>query len=324
MYKTSGRWLLGFSLALTTAILWGMLPVAMKELLKGMEPLTVTWYRLSVAAIFTFFLLYSRGQLPKLGTIEKPSYLLLGISVLGLIGNYVFYLLGLNLLNPGTTQLMMQLGQLLLIISSVYIFKESFNGIQACAVVLLLTGFLLFFNQRLVEMLTSLNGYTKGILILMLSSLSWTIYGLCQKQLLIKLKSVQVMLIIYIGSSMLLFPTANPTAILSLTKLQFALLLFSCLNTIISYGAFAEALAHWEAYKVTATLAIAPLVTFTTAGICSYFWPDYVKAESLNLLSYFGALVVVTGSALVALSPVIMQTLKARRKKHIEARNTDS
>lgn len=315
MHTSSGRWLLGLALALTTAILWGVLPVVMKEVLKTMDAYTVTWYRFTVAGVCLFTYLYLKGKLPRFKNIGYKSLLLLLLATLGLLGNYVTYMLGLNLLTPGTTQLMMQIGQIMLIIASVIIFKESFNHVQVLAVVILLVGFLLFFNQRLIELLTSLGSYTIGIIILIISSVLWTGYALCQKQMLVQWNSMQILMMIYLGSSFLLFPTSHPSQITHLTSLQFWLLAFSCANTIIAYGAFAEALAHWEASKVTATLAIAPLITFITATIGALLWPAYVTADSLNILAYLGAIIVVLGSALVALSPIVMQKIKARRKQ---------
>lgn len=314
MHTSSGRWALGLSLALLTAILWGILPIAMKELLKGMDPYTVTWYRFTVAGVVLFIYLFRKRRLPRFKGVSHKSLLLTVLAILGLLGNYILYVVGLRLLDPGTTQLMMQIGQIILIIASVVIFKESFNYIQVMAVAILLVGFLLFFNQRLIELLTSLDSYTLGIIILVISSVSWVIYALCQKQLLVQWHSMQILLIIYLGSSFLLFPLSHPGQIVYISNLQFWLLVFSCLNTIVAYGAFAEALAHWEASKVTATLAIAPMVTFIGVTFGSLLWPAYITSQSLNILAYLGALIVVTGSALIALSPVVLKKIKERRK----------
>ena len=51
MHVSSGRWLYGFLLALTTTLLWGVLPIMLKEVLKVMDPYTVTWYRLLSAGL---------------------------------------------------------------------------------------------------------------------------------------------------------------------------------------------------------------------------------------------------------------------------------
>ena len=92
-------------------------------------------------------------------------------------------------------------------------------------------------------------------------------------------------------------------------------MLACCLNTLVAYGAFAEALAHWEASRVSATLAITPLVTFASVATAAWLWPDYVQAEDINGLGYSGAMLVVLGSALTALGPSLMAGLRARRAR---------
>ena len=51
MHATTGRWQLGLALALTTAVFWGLLPIALKVTLTGMDAWTLTWYRFTSAAI---------------------------------------------------------------------------------------------------------------------------------------------------------------------------------------------------------------------------------------------------------------------------------
>jgi drug/metabolite transporter (DMT)-like permease len=110
-------------------------------------------------------------------------------------------------------------------------------------------------------------------------------------------------------------PWVHPMEALQLSPLQGWLLLACCFNTLIAYGAFAEALAHWEASRVSATLAITPLVTFVAVAIAAWLWPDYVHAEQINGLGYGGAVLVVLGSASVALAPSLIAGLKARRAR---------
>lgn len=49
MHTTSGRWSYGLFLALLTALLWGILPIKLKQVLQVVDPITVTWYRLLVS-----------------------------------------------------------------------------------------------------------------------------------------------------------------------------------------------------------------------------------------------------------------------------------
>lgn len=313
MHISSGRWVQGLLLALLTAFLWGILPIKLKQVLQVMDPVTVTWYRLSVSGGLLFAWLAANRRLPSISGLGVKGKGLVAVAVAGLVGNYVLYLVGLNLLSPGTAQLVVQLGPVLLLVASVFVFKERFSLGQGLGLLVLLVGFALFFNQRLEELLTSLGAYTTGVLTIILATSIWVFYALSQKQLLTVWNSQQVMMVIYICCALLLTPWVHPLEALQLSPLQGWLLLACCLNTLVAYGAFAEALAHWEASRVSATLALTPLVTFVAVALAAWLWPDYVHAEQINGLGYVGAVTVVLGSALVALGPSLVAGWKARR-----------
>jgi drug/metabolite transporter (DMT)-like permease len=315
MHISSGRWLYGLSLALLTALLWGILPVKLKQVLQVMDPVTVTWFRLLVSGSLLFVWLASVRRLPSFKSLGRRGKGLVALAVFGLVGNYLLYLVGLKILSPGTAQLIIQVGPILLLIGSIFLFKERFTPAQGLGLLVLLIGFGLFFNQRLAELLTSLSEYTTGVLIVFAAAVVWTFYGLSQKQLLTVWNSIQVMMVIYLFCALLITPWAHPMQALQLSPLQGWLLLACCLNTLVAYGAFAEALAHWEASRVSATLALTPLVTFASVAAASWLWPDYVRAEQINLLGYGGAVLVVTGSAVVALGPSLLAGLRARRTR---------
>ena len=315
MHISSGRWVYGLFLALLTAFLWGILPIKLKQVLQVMDPITVTWFRLMVSGGCLFIYLASVKRLPSRKVLGPRGGWLVLMAVLGLVGNYVLYLMGLNLLSPGTAQLVVQMGPIMLLIASLFVFKERFSVGQGIGLAVLLIGFVLFFNQRLAELLTSLSDYTAGVLLVLSASTVWTFYALGQKQLLTVWNSLQVMMVIYLFCALLLTPWVHPLEALALSPLQGWLLLACCMNTLIAYGAFAEALAHWEASRVSATLAITPLVTFGAVALAAWMWPEYVHAEQINGLGYGGAVLVVLGSALVALGPSLIAGLKARRMK---------
>lgn len=315
MHTTSGRWSYGLFLAVSTAVLWGILPVKLKQVLLVMDPITVTWYRLLVSGGLLFAWLAASRRLPSFAPLGRRGKGLVGLCIFGLLGNYVLYLIGLKVVSAGTAQLVVQIGPVLLLVGSVLVFKERFSLSQGFGLALLLVGFGLFFNQRLEELLTSLSEYTTGVLVILLASTVWVFYALGQKQLLTVWNSMQVMMVIYLFCALLLTPWAQPLEVLQLSATQGWLLLACCLNTLVAYGAFAEALAHWEASRVSATLAITPLVTFVAVALAAWKWPDFVSAEQINGLGYLGALVVVSGSALTALGPSLSAGWKARRAR---------
>ncbi|WP_372822284.1 DMT family transporter [Pseudomonas parafulva] len=318
MHISSGRWVHGLFLALLTALLWGILPIKLKQVLQVMDPITVTWYRLLVSGGLLFAWLAANRRLPPVQRLGRKGLGLVAVAVCGLMGNYVLYLVGLKLLSPGTAQLVVQLGPVLLLVASVFVFKERFSLGQGIGLLVLLAGFGLFFNQRLDELLTSLGSYTTGVLTIILATSIWVFYALSQKQLLTVWHSQQVMMVIYLCCAALLTPWVHPLEALQLTAVQGWLLLACCLNTLVAYGAFAEALAHWEASRVSATLALTPLVTFIAVALSAWVWPEYVHAEQINALGYAGAVTVVAGSALVALGPSLVAGWRARRARVAE------
>ncbi|MBU0903343.1 MAG: DMT family transporter [Gammaproteobacteria bacterium] len=315
MHISSGRWLYGLFLALLTAVLWGVLPIKLKQVLQVMDPVTVTWFRLLVSGSILLAYLAASRRLPAFRPLGKKGAWLLLLAIASLTANYVLYLVGLNLLSPGTTQLVIQVAPILLLISSLFVFRERFSLGQGLGLLVLLVGFALFFNQRLDELLNSLTAYTTGVLTVLLAAFVWAFYGLAQKQLLTVWNSLQVMMVIYLACALLLTPWAHPLQALELSPLQGWLLLACCLNTLVAYGAFAEALAHWEASRVSAALAITPLVTFISVALAVSWWPEYVQPEQINWLAYAGAVLVVMGSALTALGPSLLTGWRARKAR---------
>jgi drug/metabolite transporter (DMT)-like permease len=76
---------------------------------------------------------------------------------------------------------------------------------------LLLVGLPLFFNRRLPELTHLDAGLGYGVALLVLASVIWSIYGLAQKLLLRKMQAQQVLLLLYMGSTLLLLPFSHRT-----------------------------------------------------------------------------------------------------------------
>ncbi len=308
MHQSSGRVGLGFSLALLTAVLWGLLPIVLKWLLTALSAATITWIRFLVAAVVVGLVLRSRQQLPQLGALTKKTKLLLLIAAAGLLLNYILYLNALSLLKAETAQMLIQLAPFLMMLGAVYLFKERLLLWQKIGAWLLVFGLLLFFNDRLALLITRFSSQGIGLLLVIAAALAWACYALAQKQLLMSFQSQQIMWLIYVAGALCFLPAAELASVPELSAWQWAMLLFCCLNTIVAYGAFAEALQHWQAANVSAVLAITPLLTIGFAQLLAYFYPQF-PGESLNGLAWAGAVLVVAGSMLTALAPMLRQRL---------------
>lgn len=295
----------GFFLSLVAAFLWGVLPIALKEILPGMDAATIVWYRFMVAGAVLTLYLASRRQLPALHKSRGKMRWLFLIAGVGLCLNYSLFSYSLNFTNAETTETVIQLSSLFLILGGVLVYSEPFTVVQKLGTLLILFGLALFFNDRLVGLFSASSNDSIGVIITVISAICWTIYALVQKYLLKYYSTVQILVVIYLVAIVAVLPFTSPSMLFQLTFLQFGLLLFCCLNTLVAYGCFAEALNCWEASKVSAVLALSPLFTIAVLEFIVWVIPDYSFSDRLNWVAITGALVLVVGSVLTALVPHI-------------------
>ena len=307
MHNPTVKHTTGFFLSLIAAMLWGMLPIALKELLAGMDAITIVWYRFFVAGVVLFAWLAIQRKLPQVSRQAAQIKWFLLFAATGLCINYFLFSYSLNFVNGETSEAVIQLTTLFLILGGVFVYKEPFFAVQKVGTALIIGGLLLFFNNRLTGLLSLENRETIGVIIVIFGAIAWTVYALLQKQLLNSFSSVQILFLIYAFSMLVLLPFISPLSLFELTLVQILMLLFCCLNTLVAYGCFAEALNCWDASKVSAVLALAPLFTIGSLKLVVFFQPDYAFSDRLSMLSLLGAFLLVVGSALTALMPVFQQ-----------------
>jgi drug/metabolite transporter (DMT)-like permease len=324
IHQTSGRWRLGLALSLLTAFLWGILPIALSVALQKIDVYTVTWFRFLVAFVLLAIYLGVRGKLPTLRQLRSTSGKLLAIATIFLAINYILFLQGLVLTSPYNAEVIIQLAPLLMALGGLVIFRERYTLAQWLALGVLIIGFILFFHEQLLQsfvgisqntnashtyqafnnndiLLNPSQKYILGSSLIILAAVSWAIYALAQKQLLKSLSSTSIMLIIYGGCTLFFSVFAKPKTILTLDYFHSGTLFFCALNTLIAYGAFSEALEHWEASRVSAVLASTPIITLLSVEFVSVIAPNLIAPEQLTPLGILGAVLVITASVAIAL-----------------------
>lgn len=292
---------MGLALASSTMVLWGVLPLILQGVLAVLDAVTITWFRFTLATLALVPWLALRGQLPRLRGLGGRELLLLGAATVFLAANYITYLLGLDRTNAPSAQVLIQAAPLLLALGGIFVFREHFARLQWIGLGVLVLGMGGFFASQLRALAGDLDRYLSGVALIGVASVTWAIYGLAQKQLLLWLPSQAIMLCIYAGSALIFALGAEPTTLLQLDATGWLLLLFASANTLIAYGTFAAALEHWEASRVSAVLALTPLATLGFTVVAAALWPGHVDARSVSPSALGGAAAVVAGSLLVAL-----------------------
>jgi drug/metabolite transporter (DMT)-like permease len=297
---TSGRWRLGLSLALLTCLFWATLPAALKISLEVLEPLTLTWFRFFCALVFTSILLATRGQLRPFNGLGMHRWRLLLLAAVGLIGNYVLFLLGLKYTTPANAQLLIQSAPLMLAIGSIVLFKESVSAGQIAGFSAIAVGLCAFaFEQQTQSVAAASYGF--GAMLIFFAAISWAVYALIQKQLLGRLSSQQIMLVMYFVATLALLPFAHFSQFSQIDSVHWWAIGYCAINTIGAYGAFAEAFVHWDASRVSAVLAVTPIFTVTAIHFLAPLIPSHLAPERIGTLGWIGASLVVAGSICAAL-----------------------
>ena len=279
--------LLGFLFALITAMAWGSLPIALKQVLSVMTPQTIVWYRFIVAFLALFILLAYKKKLPQF--LKGGQFIwLVVIGVIGLSGNFFLFNSSLKFIDPSSAQIFIHFSSFGMLICGLFVFKEKLGLHQKIGLGLLLAGLVLFFNDKL-EMFKGESGYLTGVLLSLTASLVW---------------------VMYFGCLLVFTPVAEFSQVSNLTPFAFGCFVYCCLNTLFGYGAYAEALNRWEVSKVSVVITLVPLFTILFAHLANYVSPENFAAPELNMISYIGAFVVVCGAILSAIGHKLLPQSK--------------
>jgi drug/metabolite transporter (DMT)-like permease len=302
-HQVSNNWQLGLLFSLITMFSWASLPLALAVSLQFTDTWSLTWFRMLLAAVLLLAWSNTLGKPPAQQMRQQPIgvWMLLLLAATLLTGNYVFFLMGLRDTTPANSQVLIQMAPVLMAIGGMIFFRERYNRLQWLGFIVLLGGLSVFFRDQLSSLGAGSN-YLRGIGFMVVAAVSWASYALLQKRLMTGLKAMQIMLFIYICSSLLLLPTVDFTSFSGLPLSAWLWLIFCGLNTLVAYASFGEAMHHWEASRVSAIISVTPLGTIAVLSLAAQLKPDLVEPESLSLLSVFAAIIVVCGSMLTSLA----------------------
>jgi len=300
LHQTSNRWRFGLALSLATVFLWGILPVALAVILQKLDAYTLSWFIFVLSFILLANYLAIKGKLPQPNQLRGTSLTLLAIASIFLGGSTWLFNQSIALTSPTSAQIIIQSSNLFLAVGGLIIFKERFETSQWLGAVVLTSGFGVFFLPQLTNQNLFGEEYLYGNILVLLAAIFWTVYALAQKQLLQSLSSSNIMLLIYLGCILIFTPLSQIEKIFTLDIFDTSVLLFCGLNSLLSFTTFAESLEHWDASRVSAILALSPIVTLLSIWLISGIAPDLIPLENLQLTNIVGGLFIVIGSVVIA------------------------
>lgn len=304
--STKGLLFAGF-----TAFLWGFLAIALKVAVYDLKPVTVVWFRFTVAFVLLFItlLIFDRQlftSVKKLPTLVFPAGILLGLNYLGFIS-------GIKHTTPGTAQIFIQIGPVTLAIAGILFFKEKFTRRHFIGLIFLLSGFTLFYSQIQGHDGILKGNISKGIILILMGGLCWAGFSILQKIMVRNYNPSHLNLAIFFISAILFLPFIETEKFPTLELNDWLLLIFLGLNTFLAYGSLALALKYAEANKISMIITLNPVITFIVMGFLEASAVTWIDYEHLTLLSILGAILALAGVSIV----VIRKNKKAQNNTSV-------
>jgi drug/metabolite transporter (DMT)-like permease len=281
---------------MVTALLWGFLPIILKIGLNEFSSGTIACFRFFFAFIVLFLILSIRGSQPS-RFLKKPP--MLGIVAgVSLAVNYFGMTESVNLSSPANSAILIQLAPVMLVIVGVAFFKERLNRQQLFGFVIAALGFFLFYLDQLGNVKDT-ELYSSATVYVVLAAVVWVLYIACQKILSRTYSAQMLNLLVYGVAALVLVAKVKWPEFSGVGWKGWTLLVVLGINTLLAYGALAEAVKYIPLTVISPVITLNPLITLSAMLVLPQFSDGLLAPETIGTGGYIGAVIAVTGVVLV-------------------------
>jgi len=281
---------------MVTALLWGFLPIILKIGLNEFSAGTIACFRFFFAFIVLFLILSIKGSQPS-RFLKKPP--MLGIVAgVSLAVNYFGMTESVNLSSPANSAILIQLAPVMLVIVGVAFFKERVNWQQFLGFVIAAVGFTLFYQDQMGNVKDT-ELYSSATVYVVLAAVVWVLYIACQKILSRTYSAQMLNLLVYGVAALVLVAKVNWPEFSGVGWKGWTVLVVLGINTLLAYGALAEAVKYIPLTVISPVITLNPLITLSAMLVLPQFSGGLLAPETIGTGGYIGAVIAVTGVVLV-------------------------
>ncbi len=292
----SGHFLRGVLLSGATALLWGVLPIILKVSLQGFTTGTIAWFRFSLAFLLLGIILQFNGSHP-LNILRKPPWM--GVfGGLCLTANYYWVTLGVDISGPSNMAVLIQTATVFLVLTGVFVFRERLTSRQILGMFVVAAGLALFFIDQQSRIAMNSNYYFADFLIIM-AAIVWVGYMISQKFLSREYGAQSLNFLVYTVATVALIGVVEWSEFASAGFNAWWALIFCGINTLLAYGALAEAIKYIPLALISVIISLNPLITLAGMKILPAMGFANLQPDLVGMVGYFGGAIAVTGVALV-------------------------
>jgi len=292
----SGHFMRGILLSVVTALLWGVLPIILKVSLQGFTIGTIAWFRFSLAFLLLGIFLQFKGNRP-LNILRKPPWM--GVfGGLCLTANYYWVTLGVEISGPSNMAVLIQTASVFLVLAGVFVFRERLTSRQIMGMFVVSAGLGLFFFDQQSRVAMSSDYYFADFLIIM-AAMVWVGYMISQKFLSREHGAQSLNFLVYTVATVTLVGSVEWSEFASAGFNAWWALVFCGFNTLVAYGALAEAVKYIPLALISVIISLNPLVTLIGMEILPAMGFANLQPDPIGMVGYIGGAIAVTGVALV-------------------------
>lgn len=289
-------YLRGILFSISTALLWGVLPIFLKIALQGFHAGSVSWFRFLFAFLILLIILQWKDHEP-LDILRKPPWMgILGGACLS--ANYYWVTLGVDLSGPSNMAVLIQTASVFLVLAGVYVFRENLTPRQIMGMVVVGSGLFLFFQDQQSRIQETGDYYYADFLIV-LAAMVWVGYMVSQKFLSRKYGAQSLNLLVYAVATFTLIGGVDWADFTSAGLIAWLSLIFCGVNTLLAYGTLAEAVKYIPLALISVIISLNPLITLLGMKVLPRIGFAELQPEPVGSLGYWGGVIAVTGVMLV-------------------------
>ncbi len=287
----------GILYAMVTASFWGFMAIVLKFITYELPPFTVVWFRFFFAFLVlgTWTLIFRRSDF---NIFKRPPWLLVFAAVF-LAVNYSGFIAGIKYVTPSSSQIFIQIGPVSFALAGILIFKEHVNWKHIVGFVFVLVGMGLFFWEQFKDLGDEAENLTLGMFLVLGGGLAWAAFTTSQKVLMKRLAPNQINLFVYAACSLGLLPLVAFPELRGMSSVNWIILIYLGLNTVIAYGSLALAIKYTEAARVSVIITLNPIITLISMAILNRMEVSWIEHEAFTLMGWLGALSVIVGAIIV-------------------------
>ena len=289
-----------FAALLSTQLLFGSLPVIAKTVLGVVPAIALVGIRVGITAIVLVIFQTFRGRF---WLSEKGDYWRLGVlSLFGVTFNQLLFITGLSLTKASNTSLLVVTIPVFVIAIGSVIGTERFTGLKIVGIILAVIGVILIIDPRKASFSSDT---TLGDLLIIINSLSFSIYVATSKTLITRNGAFRSMMWVFVFAALV----CVPMGVFSFLRIDgssiepmiwLVILYISIFATAAPYLLNAWAITRVNPSTVAVFIYLQPMIGFLLAVI--------FLGERIDIYFIFAALLIFAGVYLVSKKPALPET----------------